>query len=323
MTSVNRSKPTAVGIDFGGTSVKISSLSNLLSDQREEPKILLTSDFKTVDSLTSEMVKTVNQFMKEDEVVAVGCGVPGLVDFDNGHIHMLTNVPGWNDVALKDILEKELNIPIFVDNDANCMAYAEYRYGAARGCSNVVALTLGTGIGGGLIIDGKLYRGSNFAAGELGNFSIDYQGPENTYGLKGALECYMGNKQICDLAEKEFIDMKMPDGGWTPERVTDLALEGNATAIAIWDQIADWLASALASTAWLLNPDAFVVGGGVAKAGHFLFDPLTEKIKNQVSDIISNDLKILPAFFGNESGMIGSSAQALDCWKKENNQTSS
>ena len=178
-------------------------------------------------------------------------------------------------------------------------------------------------IGGGLIIDGKLYRGSNFAAGELGNFSIDYQGPENTYGLKGALECYMGNKQICDLAEKEFIDMKMPDGGWTPERVTDLALEGNATAIAIWDQIADWLASALASTAWLLNPDAFVVGGGVAKAGHFLFDPLTEKIKNQVSDIISNDLKILPAFFGNESGMIGSSAQALDCWKKENNQTSS
>ena len=323
MTSVNRSKPTAVGIDFGGTSVKISSLSNLLSDQREEPKILLTSDFKTVDSLTSEMVKTVNQFMKEDEVVAVGCGVPGLVDFDNGHIHMLTNVPGWNDVALKDILEKELNIPIFVDNDANCMAYAEYRYGAARGCSNVVALTLGTGIGGGLIIDGKLYRGSNFAAGELGNFSIDYKGPENTYGLKGALECYMGNKQICELAEKEFIDMKMPDGGWTPERVTDLALDGNTAAIAIWDQIADWLASALASTAWLLNPDAFVVGGGVAKAGRFLFDPLTEKIKNQVSDVISNDLKILPAFFGNESGMIGSSAQALDCWKKENNQTSS
>jgi glucokinase len=259
----------------------------------------------------------VKECMLEEEIVTVGCGVPGLVDFDNGHIHMLTNVPGWNDVPLKEILQSELNIPVFVDNDANCMAYAEYRYGAARGCSNIVALTLGTGIGGGLIINGQLYRGSKYAAGELGNFSIDYQGPANIYGLKGALECYMGNKQICEIAEKSFKNMEIPEGGWTPEKVTTLAEQGNAIAIQIWNQIAEWLASVLASTAWLLNPDAFVVGGGVASAGRFLFDPLREKIKNQVSEVISEDLKILPAYFGNESGIIGSSAQALDNWKKE------
>ena len=111
--------------------------------------------------------------------------------------------------------------------------------------------------------------------------------------------------------------MEIPEGGWTPEKVTTLAEQGNAIAIQIWNQIAEWLASVLASTAWLLNPDAFVVGGGVASAGRFLFDPLREKIKNQVSEVISEDLKILPAYFGNESGIMRSSAQALDNWKKE------
>ena len=317
MKTDNKSKPSAVGIDFGGTSVKIGSLSELLSDRNSKPKTLKTADFNTVDSLVSAMVKEVKESMDKEEIVTVGCGVPGLVDFDNGHIHMLTNVPGWNDVPLKEILQSELNIPVFVDNDANCMAYAEYRYGAARGCSNIVALTLGTGIGGGLIINGQLYRGSKYAAGELGNFSIDYQGPPNVYGLKGALECYMGNKQICEIAEKSFKNTEIPEGGWTPEKVTHLAEQGNAIAIQIWNQIAEWLASVLASTAWLLNPDAFVIGGGVASAGRFLFDPLKEKIKNQVSEVISEDLKIIPAYFGNESGIIGSSAQALDNWKKD------
>ncbi|MAB61112.1 MAG: sugar kinase [Verrucomicrobiales bacterium] len=312
MTTDNSTKGSAIGIDFGGTSVKIGSLSQLLSNNSNNVKSLKTSHFGTVDSLISAMVQVVNEYRKNEEIVTVGCGVPGLVDFDSGHIHMLTNVPGWNDIALKDIMEKELNLPVHVDNDANCMAYAEYRFGAAQGCSNVVALTLGTGIGGGLIINGKLYRGSNFAAGELGNYSIDYRGPLNAYGLKGALECYMGNKQICELAENRFQSQDLPEGGWTPEEVTNLAKGGNQIAIEIWDQIAEWLASALASTAWLLNPDAFVIGGGVAKAGRFLFDPLTEKIKNQVSDVIAKDLKILPAFFGNESGIIGSAAQALD-----------
>ena len=127
----------------------------------------------------------------------------------------------------------------------------------------------------------------------------------------------MGNKQICEIAEKSFKNIEIPEGGWTPEKVTHLAEQGNAIAIQIWNQIAEWLASVLASTAWLLNPDAFVIGGGVASAGRFLFDPLKEKIKNQVSEVISEDLKIIPAYFGNESGIIGSSAQALDNWKKE------
>lgn len=312
MKTDNLTRGSAIGIDFGGTSVKIGSLSQLLLEENNNVRSLKTSDFETVDSLISAMVEVVNEFREKEEIITVGCGVPGLVDFDNGHIHMLTNVPGWNEIALKDIMQKELNLPVHVDNDANCMAYAEYRYGAAQGCSNVVALTLGTGIGGGLIIDGKLYRGSNFAAGELGNYSIDYRGPSNAYGLKGALECYMGNKQICELAENRFQGKDLPDGGWTPEEVTNKAKKGDLIAIEIWDQVSEWLASALASTAWLLNPDAFVIGGGVAKAGRFLFDPLKEKIKSQVSDVIAQDLKILPAFFGNESGIIGSAAQALD-----------
>jgi len=313
MTVDTSQKPCSIGIDFGGTSVKIGSLSEMLSDENQDPKVLITSDYDSVQSLITAMVDVVNEFREDQRnIVTLGCGVPGLVDFEFGHIHTLTNVPGWNNIPFREILEQRLQIPIFVDNDANCMAYAEYRYGAAKGCSNVVALTLGTGIGGGLIIGGELYRGSDFAAGELGNHSIDYQGPKNTYGLRGALECYMGNRQICELASERFDDRQVPEGGWNPKLVTSLATEGDPIAIEIWDQVAEWLASALASTAWLLNPDAFIIGGGIACAGDFLFEPLRNKINNQVSDVIAKDLKILPAHFGKEAGIIGSAAQALD-----------
>ena len=313
MTVENSQKPCSIGIDFGGTSVKIGALSEMLFDENKDPRVLITSDYDSVQSLITAMVNVVNELRDEKKnIVTLGCGVPGLVDFELGHIHTLTNVPGWNDVPFREMLEERLKIPIFVDNDANCMAYAEFRYGAAKGCSNVVALTLGTGIGGGLIIGGKLYRGTGFAAGELGNHSIDYRGPENTYGLRGALECYMGNRQICELAKERFDGRQEPVGGWNPQIVTSLAIEGDPIAIEIWNQVAEWLASALASTAWLLNPDAFVIGGGIACAGDFLFDPLRKKINNQVSDVIAKDLKIVPAHFGKEAGIIGSAAQALD-----------
>ena len=121
MKTDNPTKGSAIGIDFGGTSVKIGSLSQLLSEEKNNVKSLKTSDFETVDSLISAMVEVVNEFREKEEIITVGCGVPGLVDFDNGHIHMLTNVPGWNDIAVKDIMQKELNLPVHVDNDANCI----------------------------------------------------------------------------------------------------------------------------------------------------------------------------------------------------------
>ena len=303
----------AIGIDFGGTSVKIGALSDILTDGGEEPIVLETAAYRSVDDLIGAIAASVTDISRQHEkIIAVGCGVPGLVDFERGHVHTLTNVPGWNDIALRAILEQETGLPVIVDNDANCMAYAEWRYGAALGCSNVVALTLGTGIGGGLIIEGKLYRGASFAAGEIGQMSIDHEGSTGPYGLPGILEGYMGNRQISELAAARLHERPVPAGGWTPKAVTDLAGEGDPVAGQVWIEVAGWLGSLLASTAWLLNPDAFVIGGGVANAGDHLFKPLEEKIRGSVSSVISDGLRILPAHFGNEAGIVGSAAQAID-----------
>ncbi len=303
----------AVGVDFGGTSVKIAVLPDILGEGARRPVVLPTADYPTADALMAAMAAAVNALQAEyGDIAAVGCGVPGLVDFDAGLVNHVSNVPGWEDVPLRARLEAETGLPALVDNDANCMAYAEWRHGAGRGYRNLVALTLGTGIGGGLIIDGSLYRGSRFAAGELGQMSIDYQGRSGPYGQPGCIEAYMGNRQISELAAARMLDREPPEGGWTPKAVSELAAAGDPVACDIWVEIADWLGSLLASVAWLLNPQAFVIGGGVAQASDLLFRPLERRVRELVSDVVSDGLRILPAQFGNEAGIIGSAAQALD-----------
>ena len=303
----------AIGIDFGGTSVKVGVLPDILAAGAAAPVVLATQDYGSVGALIGAMADAVSDLrQRHDNIDAVGCGVPGLVDFDTGHVNHVTNVAGWEDVPLRDILKAKTGLPVLVDNDANCMAYAEWRHGAGRGFHNVVALTLGTGIGGGLIIDDRLYRGSRHAAGEIGQMSIDFRGKIGSYGQPGCLESYMGNRQIGGLAAARLGDRPMPEGGWTPKAVAELAAAGDPAACDIWIDVADWLGSVLASIAWLLNPDAFVIGGGVAKASDLLFKPLERKVRGMVSEVVSDGLRILPAHFGNEAGIVGSAAQALD-----------
>ena len=303
----------AIGIDFGATTVKIAALNDILEEEAALPLVLETTSYASVEHLIGAIADSVGEIQsRHKDMVALGCGVPGLVDFDRGFVHTLTNVPGWQDIALRDLLEKKTGLPVFIDNDANCMAYAEWRYGAAVGCRNVVALTLGTGIGGGLIIDGKLYRGSSFAAGEIGQMSIDYAGIPGPYGLPGILEGFIGNREISEMASSKLHHLQAPEGGWSPRAVTQFAIEGDTEARQLWLDVAEYLGSMLASIAWLINPDAFVIGGGVANADELLFDPLEKKIRESVSNVISADLRILPARFGNEAGIVGSAAQAID-----------
>lgn len=308
----------AIGIDFGATTVKIAALPDILEEGATPPLVLETASYGSVEHLIAAIAEAVDEIQsRHKNMIALGCGVPGLVDFERGFVHTLTNVPGWQDIALRDLLERETGLPVFIDNDANCMAYAEWRYGAARGCRNVVALTLGTGIGGGLIIEGKLYRGSSFAAGEIGQMSIDYEGSPGPFGLPGILEGFIGNRQISEMAASRLQHQPVCDGGWSPRRVAELAAEGDPEALQLWLDIAGYLGSLLSSIAWLINPDAFVIGGGVANAAELLFDPLEKKIRGSVSTVISADLRILPARFGNEAGIVGSAAQAMDAVEEE------
>jgi glucokinase len=290
---------TSVGIDFGGTSVKLGVCRDGELLVTDEP--IPTANFQGPAPLITEMAARVAKLReKHPDIAAIGVGVPGLVDFDHGFVHVLTNVPGWKHVPLKAILGEKTGLPVIVENDANAMAYAEFRYGAGRGLSNVVALTMGTGIGGGLILNGQLYRGSGCAAGEIGQMSIHFDGVAGHYGNLGALEKYA----------EAHIQKTVED--CTPKKIAEAAQAGDDIARQIWDEVADWLGTSLASIAWLLNPDAFVIGGGVAQAGDLIFGPLNRKVQSMLSTVVWERLQILPARFSNESGIIGNAALAAD-----------
>lgn len=303
----------SIGIDFGGTSVKIGVCSGEKIVEHTDP--IPTGDYATAEALIDAMIERIHYLEKKHTgIVAVGAGVPGFVDFDHGFVHDLTNVPSWVDVPFRRILEDKTGLRAVVDNDANCMVYAEWRYGSARGYKNLVALTLGTGIGGGIILEGNLYRGSRFGAGEIGQMSIDYRGRAGEYGNTGAAEKYVGNARIAEHAILKYASAGVAKsaGDCTPRKIAEAAQEGDDIARQIWSDVADWLGTALSSVVWLLNPDAIVIGGGVARAGDLLFDPLRKKVQSMLSPVFWEDLQLLPARFGNDAGIIGSAALALD-----------
>jgi len=171
-------------------------------------------------------------------------------------------------VPLQKIIEKKTAIPAAVDNDANLMALAEHRLGAARGCRNAVCLTLGTGVGGGLILEGKLYRGSSYGAGEIGHMPINEKGPSCNCGGFACLEAYVGNRRIMRQVKAIFKkDIPL-------EEVSAMAYRGNKKAAALWEAVGSRLGCALTGVVNLLNPDCIVIGGGVAaQAKYFSTGP--------------------------------------------------
>lgn len=304
---------TAVGVDFGGTSVKLGVCRGDRLLETDAP--IPTADHPGPHALITEIARRVAAMkQRHPDIAAIGVGVPGLVDFEHGSVHVLTNVPGWSHVPLRTILSEMSGLPVVVENDANAMCYAEWRYGAAKGMKNVVALTLGTGVGGALVLDNKMYRGSRCSAGEVGQMSIHFDGVSGHYGNLGALEKYIGNAQIAEHAVRRYTQAgrHREIGECTPKDIAEAALAGDEVAKQIWGEIADWLGTALGSIAWLLNPDVFVIGGGVAAAGPLLFEPLESKVKSMLSTVVWEGLKVVPARFQNDAGIIGNAALAAD-----------
>ncbi len=304
---------TAIGIDFGGTSVKLGVCKGGELICTDEP--IPTANFSGPQALIGEMAARVEKLRKtHPAIAAIGVGVPGLVDFERGFVHELTNVPGWKHIPLKTILGEKTGLPVIVENDANAMCYAEFRYGAARGLKNVIGITMGTGIGGGLVLDGKMFRGSHCIAGEIGQMSIHFDGRAGYYGNLGALEKYTGNQQIAEHAVQRYAEagIERDIADCSPKKIAEAAEAGDDIARQIWGEVADWLGTAISSIAWLLNPDAFVIGGGVAQAGDLIFDPLKRKVQSMLSTVVWESLRIVPAKFSNEAGIIGNAALAAD-----------
>jgi len=303
----------AIGIDFGGTSIKSAVI---VGDQIIEtlPK-LITGDYRTSDELLLAIGGLINEArVKYPDIYAVGIGVPGFVNFPKGIINDLPNVKGWQNVPMQEILENHTGLRVKIENDVNAMCYAEWKFGAGVGCENLVAMTLGTGLGGGLIVNNQVVRGHNFVASEIGHVTVDRKGKKGNYNNPGAVESYIGNKAITAYAHQQYmkagVDCSVED--CEPFELFNKANEGDVIALDIWDYVADNLASVIATLCWTLNPQKVIIGGGTANAGKHLFTPVKEKVFTQLSHSHLHELQIIPAHFKNDAGKIGSAQIALD-----------
>jgi glucokinase len=214
-------------------------------------------------------------------------------------VHFFPNIPGWREVNLKKILEKKLKIRVCVDNDVKAMTLAEHKLGAARGFKNCLCLTLGTGVGGGIIIENSLFRGADNAAGEIGHLPINEKGPRCNCGGIACLEAYIGNNRILERARKVF-GRKV-----SLEELSALALKKNKKAITAWQEVGRQLGVALTALVNVLNLDAVIIGGGVANAGAILFNRVKETVASRSMSVQAGRVKILKARLGSDAGVIG------------------
>jgi glucokinase len=251
---------------------------------------------------------------------AVGLGIPSTIDRDRGCAISSVNLP-IVDVPIRDLVGERIGLPTFIDNDANVAALAEHRFGAARGAANAIVLTIGTGIGGGLVLDGELYRGSTGAGAELGHVVIDYAGPPcqgncpnrgcvevlasgTALGREGriAAEAHPGSALGQALDRGEEIDGKL---------VTEAAIAGDGIAVAVVATISRRLGVALSSLANIFGPDVIVIGGGASAAGDLLLEPAREQLRARALPPM-NEVPVRTAELGPDAGMIGAAEMALE-----------
>ncbi|MBL7170797.1 MAG: ROK family protein [Candidatus Omnitrophica bacterium] len=298
-----KNNPLAIGIDVGGTNLKFGLVN-------KNGKILKEIILPTLGHLGKGMVlkrviegiREISCGVKKNKILGLGLGTPGLVNIE-GVVRGHTNISGWTNIPLKKILEKEFGLPAFIDNDVNVMTLAEWACGSAKGSQNVVCLTLGTGVGGGIIIEGKLYHGTGLSAGEIGHIPINFRGPKCMCGNIGCLERYIGNRYIVDMAKKYF--KKEKRSILTPELLAKRAKHGDRLALKVWDEVAECLAAALSGVVNFVNPEKIIIGGGVSNAGNVLFTPLRKKLRQKAMPIPVKNVKIIKAALGERAGIIG------------------
>lgn len=313
----------AVGIDFGGTFIKMALVSDdgVILARRRIPTGELPDRASWMDAMADGIRALAAQGPGDEPVslVGVGIGVPGFVDFDRGHIFELTNVPGWSGVPLAALLEDKLGLRVRVDNDVNVMATGECTFGAGRTYQHAVFLTLGTGVGGALLINNRIYRGAHFMAGEIGHMTIDMNGVPGPMG-RGCLELYAGNRRIVERALRYLEEGResslatLCEGDRSridPLMIENAAEQGDALSVTVYDEVADCLAAALASVTYLIQPQAFIIGGGVGQSGPVLYDPLHRHVRERLSPYFADRLEIRKAALGNDAGVIGGATMVL------------
>ncbi len=358
MNSMETTKHS-IGVDLGGTDIKagwVSSVGDVscrvvVSTDVETggPKVVASRIAEAVRQVlvkaeTEDIWATPRSDSEEpppnrvdasethDEVreIGVGLGSPGLIIAETGVVHFSPNFPGWSDIPLVTYVNAELAKlqplkkykPILrgMDNDVNAMTLGELHHGAGVGYNNLVALTLGTGVGGGVVIEGEVYHGSQNTAGELGHTVVEPDGRYCGCGNQGCLEAYAGAKNIVERIQEKIAAGRSTtlaaatNAGTplTPQMIAEAAQAGDELAIEIFAETGRYIGIALTSIAHILNPQIAIIGGGIAEAGEkLLFEPIRAEFSKRAMDIPAQ-MKIVKAHLGNDAGIVGAAMLALE-----------
>jgi len=312
-----KSDKFAIGVDLGGTNVKVG----IVSQEGKIVKKLSLETFANVgpDEVIAQIKKGVGEILigNKLKIRGIGIGSPGIVTPKKGTVENPPNFPGWNKINIGKILYKEFKINIHVENDANAAAIGEMIFGAGKKLDSFIMVTLGTGVGGGIIFKGKLFRGENSAAGEIGHMSVDLNGPKCNCGSFGCVEAYVGNHYLVKRIKNELTEhreskiwemLKNDLNLLTPLVIDQAANAGDQYAQSVVKNMGLYLGAALASVANALDIGTFIIGGGVAGFGKPLFDSIQQTMVSRVLTPLRKRIKVLPAKLKNDAGIKGASA---------------
>lgn len=296
---LTQSQPQVIGIDLGGTAIKLGRFTpngtclQSLSVPTPQPA--------TPEAIVAAMVAAIASVDPDKKSVAIGVGTPGPADVSGRIALVAINLTNWRDVPLAEKLEAKTGLPTIIANDANCAGLGEAWLGAGRRFNNFILLTLGTGVGGAIILNGKLFVGHQGAAGELGLITLNPDGPPCNSGNQGSLEQYVSVTAI------------RRSTGLEPAELGAMAQSGNSEALTFWQKYGKSLGAGLASLIYVLTPEAIAIGGGVCASSEFFFPSALAEIERRVLPSSRAGLQLLCAELGNQAGMVGAAKLA---WTK-------
>lgn len=312
-----------IGIDLGGTNIKAGVVN-------EKFEIIAKASTKTLcprpaKDICDDMAKVSIEACKlagisVDDVEWIGVGTPGIADNINGTIPYSNNLD-FHDVPVRKYIQAHINKPVYVANDANAAAYGEFVAGAAKGAKNAVCITLGTGVGAGIIVDGKILTGSNLAGAELGHMVIEVDGPQCTCGRKGCFEVFSSatglirmTKEAAEADSSSILNKYLAEDGKFSARHAFMAMrEGDKVGTEVVEKYCKYLAAGITNTINIFQPDILCIGGGVCNEGDPLLLPVKELVKKEVyTRMLSQNTEIVIAKLGNDAGIIGAAFLGLE-----------
>ena len=308
-----------IGLDFGGTNLK-AGLVNQLSGEVSNSHSIPTLSQEGPQGVMRRMAELINNVRAESgnarsSIGGVGIGVPGRIDMEHGITRFLPNMPGnWPDVPLAETIRNQVDLPVHLLNDVRSITYGEWKFGAGQGVASMACFAIGTGIGGGLVIENELDLGMAGAAGELGHITIDFNGPVCGCGNHGCVEAYASGPAIAAAGIKAVTQgLTTSIGGMvdydlnkiTPELVCQAAKEGDPVAQTIYREAGFYLGIAIANVLVTVGPRRVVIGGGVGQAGELLLGPIRETLANRVHMLPVDQVQVVQARLGTNAGIIG------------------